>query len=196
MHRLDAKTSGCFLLARHVDAAAWLSRAFRTPRAITKQYWAVVDTSHHNGDIGDSVAGAHGVVELPGEMTEYTILAVNTQAQIALLKMYPITGRKHQLRRHAALQLGANILGDEKYERALVEGGERGDLDGSGVDANQFKGDARIMKDRVGSKPMYLHCHSLTIHNNSGGEVHITAPPPSYWSSLFHRMGWKVPASV
>jgi 23S rRNA-/tRNA-specific pseudouridylate synthase len=219
VHRLDAQTSGCFILARHVDAASWLSRAFRAPHAIRKQYWAIVDTSHHNGSfaIPDVAVGTHGVVELPGEMTRYTILAVNTQAKLALLEMYPVTGRKHQLRRHAALQLGASILGDDKYERALVEGrGERGEGGPDGDDDNDdgagggygshLKREAMMVKDRVRSKGrrrMYLHCLSLTIHNNSSGGaggaggrdvLRITAPPPSYWSSLFHKMGWNMPS--
>jgi len=53
-------------------------------------------------------------------ITEYKTIEHMTD-QLALLALYPVTGRKHQLRVHCATALGCPILGDFKYGGGVPE---------------------------------------------------------------------------
>jgi len=108
VHRLDRDSSGALLIAKSRQIASAFSRMFLA-KTIEKEYLAVIG------------------VRLPVSETFTTTIAKgsetrwrcrDSQRDRSLLELMPITGRKHQLRRHCAETLGAAIVGDRKYDGA------------------------------------------------------------------------------
>lgn len=125
LHRLDRDTSGVILLTRDSDTTTQLSAAFQQG-LVHKEYRAVVkapnrlnaegviDTrlqpSRHRRDQMEVTAkGGKRAI------TRYVVLA--SAADRAWIRLFPKTGRTHQLRVHLA-HLGAPILGDRLYGAA------------------------------------------------------------------------------
>jgi len=121
-HRLDADTEGCLVLARRKSALRAVNALFAAGR-VAKTYWAVV---------GGTPAAESGTVEAPllkqsGKdgwrmaidprgLAATTDWRVRGRAEgLAWLELNPRTGRTHQVRAHAALALGAPVLGDAVY---------------------------------------------------------------------------------
>jgi 23S rRNA pseudouridine1911/1915/1917 synthase len=122
LHRLDRDTSGVLVLARTPAANRVLGAAFRS-HTIHKEYVAVVAAPNQLADEGrislrlapDPQARERMVV-VPkggqGAVTRYMVIARQTDRQ--LVRLWPQTGRTHQLRLHMAAML-APILGDRLY---------------------------------------------------------------------------------
>lgn len=126
VHRLDMATSGLLLLAKTKEVHQHLQAQFKN-RTIKKRYIALL-----NGVI----PSPEGIIDLPlspnpldrprqivdpesgkPAITSYRVLEQKeAQTRIAF---FPLTGRTHQLRVHAAHPLGLNcpIVGDELYGR-------------------------------------------------------------------------------
>jgi 23S rRNA-/tRNA-specific pseudouridylate synthase len=106
-HRLDVGTSGPVLFASGGDLRA-LGRAFETG-AVHKEYWALVKgVPHKSGCVrGEGGAAGHGPEE-----TRYRRERV--VGGYGLVRVFPVTGRRHQIRRHLR-RIGHPILGDERY---------------------------------------------------------------------------------
>ena len=126
VHRLDAATSGVLLAAETKPMAAALSSAFEA-RTIRKTYLALVSgriPGESQGTIRRSIrrvpreGGEVAEVcddDAPGAKSAETHWdALDRNADAALLRLTPITGRLHQLRVHLAAQ-GMPILGDGRH---------------------------------------------------------------------------------
>jgi 23S rRNA pseudouridine1911/1915/1917 synthase len=122
VHRLDRDTSGVLLLARTVAATRLLSEAFRHHTAV-KEYLAVTRPAPGfppEGIISFPLApdaerrDKMMVVRSGGQraVTRYAVIA--GAAGRMLLRLWPETGRQHQLRVHLAAS-GIPILGDRLY---------------------------------------------------------------------------------
>lgn len=124
VHRLDMSTSGILLIAKSEEIYKPLQKQFMT-REIKKSYVAVLD-----GIIKDE----SGIIDLPlrgdfydrprqivchehgkSSRTKWEVLSRSPQK--TKIRFYPITGRTHQLRVHAAHPEGLNIAikGDDLY---------------------------------------------------------------------------------
>jgi 23S rRNA pseudouridine955/2504/2580 synthase len=104
VHRLDKETSGLMLLAKNYDGAVKLTGGFKD-RKVYKTYQALV-----HGKLANNA----GVIDLDGEVTKYKLLDYWSKWGVSYVEFYPITGKEHQIRRHA-LELGVSIIGDKKY---------------------------------------------------------------------------------
>lgn len=129
VHRLDRPVSGVIVWAKNPRAARRLSREFETGRA-AKEYWAIVecpDSPVEGGRWEDWLArhsNAAGVVqvldpEAPGARRAATRWrpgspALDRAAGRAWLRLWPETGRTHQLRAQCAFH-GMPIVGDAPY---------------------------------------------------------------------------------
>lgn len=121
-HRLDRDTSGLLLLTRPGPINKYLTAAFQN-HTVKKEYLAVVANPHSLESTGsiDVRLGPDPdrrdrmiVVRRGGQraVTRYVLEA--QQGPFQLVRLYPETGRTHQLRVHLA-HLGAPILGDRLY---------------------------------------------------------------------------------
>jgi tRNA pseudouridine32 synthase/23S rRNA pseudouridine746 synthase len=153
-HRLDMDTSGVMAVGLHRRAERALDRQFQK-RVVEKRYLARV--------IGHP-AQDEGVIELPlrrlsGELgsvvcqegkpstTRYEVLSRDDGT--ALVALYPLTGRSHQLRVHLSA-IGHPIVGDRFYAPS-----------------------------KPASARMLLHAETLTLLQPTSGErLTIQAPPP------------------
>ncbi len=125
VHRLDMATSGLLLVAKTKEVHQHLQAQFKN-RTIKKRYIALLQ---------GIVPQAEGIIDLPlclnpldrprqvvdevhgkPAITRYEVLKRTEDGQ-TLVAFYPLTGRTHQLRVHAAHPLGLHcpIVGDELY---------------------------------------------------------------------------------
>lgn len=108
-HRLDTPASGLMVVAVHRDANSGLSHQFQH-RQVHRTYRAVLSGPGHDG-LWDRPVG--------GRPARTHVEVVARGAGLSACVLRPETGRKHQLRVHAALA-GAPICGDRRH------GGEAG----------------------------------------------------------------------
>lgn len=130
MHRIDRSTSGLVLFSvRHATRGAY--QAMFPERRIDKHYEAVVPWEEGVSSVpavyrSRLVDDDHfmRVREAPGEPNSETHIEVRqVRDGQALLKLSPVTGRKHQLRVHCQA-LGMPIVNDPIYPVLLPEGAD------------------------------------------------------------------------
>ena len=123
VHRLDADTSGCLLLARNPKALKRFAAAFEA-RQVTKRYLGILagipDLKQGTVELALSKisSAAEGWRMIPARkgkpaLTEWRVLAESGGR--ALVEFRPVTGRTHQLRVHSASGIGIPLLGDPVY---------------------------------------------------------------------------------
>lgn len=124
VHRIDMSTSGILLIAKNKEAHKFLQKQF-LDRTIRKRYTALLD-----GNIKEN----EGMIELPlrldidnrpcqcvcfeyGKPARTKWKVIERKKNRTLVSFFPITGRTHQLRVHAAHPSGLNapIVGDDLY---------------------------------------------------------------------------------
>ncbi len=137
VHRLDMSTSGLMIIAKSQEAYKYLQHQF-IHRRIKKRYVAVLD---------GIIEGDEGIIDLPlrvdledrprqlvcyefGKKAQTEWKVVERKDGKTRIHFFPITGRTHQLRVHAAHPLGLNtpIVGDDLYgkktDRLLLHAAE------------------------------------------------------------------------
>lgn len=183
-HRLDRETSGVLLVAEDAAAATTMSTAFARGD-VHKEYLAMVD---------GRIAGDDGTIELSigeddrrrvfvrREVVEAGQRAVTRWrverrlSASTLVRLFPETGRRHQLRVHLAA-IGHPILGDALYGRP----------DADYLDLVAGRRDAR--REEAGPSRQLLHCARLVFPDPAGaGRVEVKAPlPPDFEATLEAR---------
>ena len=124
VHRLDMSTSGIILIGKNFESYKNLQAQFIN-RKVKKRYVALLD---------GILTAKEGIIELPlrvdldnrpnqivcfehGKPAKTEWKTIEIRNNQTLVHFYPITGRTHQLRVHAAHHLGLNcpIVGDDLY---------------------------------------------------------------------------------
>lgn len=184
VHRLDKGTSGALVLALDREAATLLSQAFAT-RSVTKTYVALVrGWPDASGTIDRALAAVED--ERIGESSRVPRDAVTTfrrlatyelpvrvdrypTSRYALLELAPLTGRRHQLRRHLA---GAShpIVGDSTYGKGRHN---------------------RLFAERYGVRRLLLACTGIEFESTPGGTgpLRVAAPLAAEFASLLTALG-------
>ncbi len=114
VHRLDKDTSGVFIMAKNRKTAQLLTSLFRL-RKVHKSYLAITNGEFdiNKGKFLDNLIRFDNKKKvLENAETHFKVLDKNNNATLLLLK--PVTGRKHQLRKHLSMY-GYSIIGDNKY---------------------------------------------------------------------------------
>ena len=120
VHRLDAETTGIVLFAKLPYAQAHIQRQMQTD-AFRKEYlaWVCGVPAAPEGVIDapiDRIApDSFTRAVLPGGQRAVTRYRVEAALRdISLVRLFPVTGRTHQLRVHMA-HIGHPLLGDTRY---------------------------------------------------------------------------------
>jgi len=173
-HRLDRETTGVLLVARDAATAARLAAAFAR-RAIHKEYLALVrgvvadEAGTIDLPIGDAAGSAVFVRRAAGcGQPAHTDFRVERRLPAhTLLRLFPRTGRRHQLRVHLAA-IGHPVLGDILYGRD----------DADYLDLVRGVRDAR--REEGGPRRQLLHCARLVFADpHGGGTVEVCAALPA-----------------
>jgi len=156
VHRLDKKVSGVILFAKKAETHRYLNRLFEH-RQIQKTYLALVHGVIEGGSaiIAKPLrcfgSGRMGEDPKNGKpcITEFSV--EKRLPAYTLVKVFPRTGRKHQIRAHF-FSIGHPIVGDTLYgDKSLQEKYPR----------------------------LMLHALAIRFHSPAQTEIFIQSPPPS-----------------
>ncbi|MBK3745477.1 RNA pseudouridine synthase [Paraburkholderia aspalathi] len=157
IHRLDKDTSGVVLMSLNRKAHAKIAAQFEartTEKSYIAEVWGRVSDDEGLIDLPLAIdpdhKPRHHVDHVNGKpaQTRWQVLGYGENS--TRLRLYPLTGRTHQLRVHMKA-LGHVILGDEFY------------ADGA----------ALIAADRL-----LLHAEELSFRHPDGSDVKFTVPCP------------------
>ncbi len=184
VHRLDKGTSGVLVFALRADVAATLGSQFQRGE-VSRRYLAIVrghppadglidhplDTpgdAYEDRDCGEArpartVFRRLADVELPIAIERYPT------SRYALLALYPLSGRRHQLRRHLK-HIAHPIIGDATYGKGRHN---------------------RFFASELGVGRLLLACTALAFrHPRDQRPLLIATPPGDGFSLLTQRFGW------
>ena len=187
VHRLDKPTSGVLLFALNPETAKHLSMQFqqhsvdKTYLAVTRGYFPEQGRLDHPlREKADKRVDQHRTQDSAPQaaVTDYRRLATvelnvavdrYPQSRYSLVQLKPVTGRRHQLRRHCK-HLGHPIIGDAKH--------------GKGVHNRYFA-------EHLACPRLLLACNELKLIHPNGGELRLRAGLDPIFSGLIHRFGWQ-----
>jgi tRNA pseudouridine65 synthase len=173
-HRLDKGTSGVLLFALDADTARTLARAFEAPDLVRKTYRAVVrGWTDESGVIDHPLQRLEddmrvGRVEVQEAATPYRTLeryelplpyGSFPATRCALVELQPLTGRRHQLRRHMK-HIAHPILGDATHGKGPLN---------------------RAVAEFIGMQRLWLHAQGLTLTHGDDA-LTIAAPCDATWA--------------
>jgi len=123
VHRLDRPTGGIMVFAKTSKAASRLTDQFKS-RDIQKTYYAVTtaipqaksDHLVHNlkKDDKENVVKIVPISEKGSKLAELDYKVLQTEGELSLLEVKPLTGRGHQIRVQLA-GINCPLFGDNKY---------------------------------------------------------------------------------
>ena len=185
-HRLDRETSGCLVIARDREAAAFLKGAIAAKDKATKQYLAVVhgqapwdaettlDTRLRLSTAADPTRiPTVRVLPDPRGLTAMTRVRVEQRGErYSLVRCTLVTGRQHQIRVHLAVA-GYPIVGDKIYahgDDAFVEYCDEG--------LTPELAELFVLPRHA------LHAARITVPHPDGGSDTADAPLPADMAAL------------
>lgn len=187
VHRLDRGTSGVLLFALDSDTSRAMAKQFEQG-LVNKRYWAIV-RGHPpaSGTIDHALTRLKDDVDFLGQtvvqtaqdaVSHYKTLATAEipvqvdrypTSRYALLELEPITGRRHQLRRHMK-HISHPIIGDATYGKGRHN---------------------RLFAELFGSQHLLLCCRMMQItHPLSGERIKLQAPQDADFDLAMAGLGW------
>ena len=185
VHRLDKGTSGVLLFAFDAPTARRLGKQFER-NEVHKTYLAVVrgwppesgTITHPLSRLHDDYGRMLRTVEAQPARTDYRRLASvelaeavdrYPTARYALVALQPLTGRRHQLRRHMK-HIAHPIVGDATHGKGRHN---------------------RFFQQQFGCQRLLLACVEMRLrHPLSGADLIIRAPLGDQFAELVGRFGW------
>ena len=123
VHRLDKDTSGILVIAKNLKTAKIFHDFFKNKRII-KLYLAIISPPPSKNDkyITSNIEKSSfsnvrkmTISDIKGKFAKTYMKTLVKNSKYALVLLYPITGRTHQLRVHMNY-IGCSIIGDKKYK--------------------------------------------------------------------------------
>ncbi|MBV8657776.1 MAG: pseudouridine synthase [Burkholderiales bacterium] len=187
VHRLDKGTSGVLLFGLTPDAARAMSTQFELGQ-VSKRYVAIVrgwpeaegvidhpltrQRDDYERTLATEVAPAQdaltrfrrlATIELPYSVDRYP------SSRYALVELDPVTGRRHQIRRHMK-HLSHPIIGDATYGKGRHN---------------------RLFTELFGSQRLLLACTDIQLtHPASGQALKLNAPLADDFEQVMKALGW------
>jgi len=189
VHRLDRGTSGVLLLALDRDTARAVGAQFEAG-TVAKRYLAVVrghppvagTIDHPLGRCRDDDASPPVEARTcapQAAVTHYRCLAKTElphavdrypTSRYALLELQPVTGRRHQIRRHLK-HVSHPVVGDATYGKGRHN---------------------RLFARLFGSDRLLLACIELGVtHPATGRPLTLAAPPADDFVGVTDALGWQ-----
>ena len=186
-HRLDRGTSGVLLFGLSAEIASALGKQF-TAGTVNKHYLAVV-RGHPPlaGSIDHALSRQRDAYEFQGEKSSQEAQPALTHfrklgeielpvavdrylaSRYALLDVEPVTGRRHQIRRHLK-HIAHPIIGDATYGKGRHN---------------------RYFAEHLGCRRLLLACTQLSFnHPLSGERLETKAPVSGEFAAILARFGW------
>lgn len=175
VHRLDKETSGVLVLGRTPEATRHLMALFKG-RDVRKIYLALTmpAPSQPEGEMRGALIKAgkseyeRVIVDDEQGKSARTLFHVLDKAgkAAALVAFWPLSGRTHQIRVHAAEILECPLIGDYKYG-----------FDGEAVEELSFK------------PQLALHAYALSLPKPGGGIWQFHAPVPKHFEEMAESFG-------
>ncbi len=172
VHRLDRKTSGVLLFALDSETAGKLGELFRSHK-IGKIYLTVVRGWVEEPGILDDPLKREQDGEMQPSTTHYKPLAKMElpypvgpyqTARYSLLEVEPLSGRRHQIRRHMN-HFSHPVVGDSEHGEACQN---------------------RLFQEKLGINGLMLHSAQIAfLHPWSFEQVQINSPAPMDFEKLF-----------
>jgi tRNA pseudouridine65 synthase len=185
VHRLDKGTSGLLLFALDQAAAACMGGQFERGE-VGKRYRAVVrgwpdaagEIDHPLGRMPDDY-GYRGDTDIPQPaVTRYRRLAIAElpfcvdrypSSRYALVELTPLSGRRHQLRRHMK-HIAHPIIGDATHGKGRHN---------------------RLFQEKLGCHRLLLAAVGLSLrHPDDDREMLLCAPPAPDFADCLAQLGW------
>jgi len=186
-HRLDRGTSGVLLFGLSKEIAGQLGRQFETG-TVEKHYLAVVrGYPPASGSIAHALSRQRDAYEFQGEHSSTEAQAALTHfrklaeielpvavdrypcSRYALLALEPVTGRRHQIRRHLK-HIAHPIIGDATYGKGRHN---------------------RYFAEQLDCHRLLLACIGMAFnHPLDGRRVHIKAPVSGEFAATLARFDW------
>ena len=184
-HRLDKSTSGVLLFAFESAATRAMGAQFEAGE-VRKTYLAVVrgwppeagGIDHALSREHDEQGAALGSREAQSARTDYRVLATVELPQsvdrypttrYALVALNPLTGRRHQLRRHMK-HIAHPVIGDATHGKGIHN---------------------RFFASQFGCRRLLLACVELRFcHPVTGAQTTIRTAPGDAFADICYRFGW------
>lgn len=175
VHRLDKGTSGVLLFALDADTTRAMAQAFEAGEGLRKTYRAVV-----RGWPADEGLIDHPLKRMPDDMRDQRVEIQEARTRyrtierlevpvahgafpgtrVAFVELEPLTGRRHQLRRHMP-HIHHPIIGDATHGVSKLN---------------------RALAAWIGVQRLWLHAWRLELrHPVTGEAIAIEAPPGPEW---------------
>ncbi|RZU03100.1 pseudouridine synthase [Rivibacter subsaxonicus] len=178
VHRLDKGTSGVLLLARDAVTARALGAAFASEGAVRKHYLAFVrgwppqavgvDHALRPDDAPKDAPAqeARTLFEALAQMAVGNGLDRFATSRYGLVRAQPLSGRRHQIRRHLK-HLAHPVIGDATH--------------GKGVHNRWWAAELGITR-------LWLHALELELAHPDGGTLHVVSPIGAAWNADWQRL--------
>ena len=170
LHRLDKPTSGVLVFALSKEAASFYGQQFQE-HLIRKTYLALVrgygpeklSIDHALKDEADDYAGIKGDGEAKEALTHVQCLEQfeiplqvdrYEHTRLSLMQCEPVTGRKHQIRRHLK-HVGHPIVGDSRHGKGNLN---------------------RACEAYFGAGRLWLSCTQMVLLDRNDEALVINAP--------------------
>ncbi len=181
LHRLDKGTSGVLAFALDAETARQMGQRFETGEGLAKHYRAIV-----RGWPEDAQCIDHALKRMPDDMRHERLEIQPAQTRLRTLRrgalpipqgafpslrwaeveLQPLTGRRHQLRRHMK-HIAHPILGDATHGKGPLN---------------------RAVAAHLGLQRLWLHAERLQLrHPVTQLQLAIEAPCPPEWM-LWHSV--------
>ena len=151
INRIDRAASGIVVFAKSQEAAALWQSSWHQEGTV-KKYLVLLHGLLAEAVVSDRCLTDDRGLQQPARTT-FVPIAFAAEKQVTLAETSISSGRRHQIRRHAA-HLGHHVLGDRKYGKAKWN---------------------NSLRDEVGLERMFLHASFLSITSSEKQALRVIA---------------------